>query len=1561
MNPTFGNSGSNPNPIGKVIDNVFGIGSGNVSSYQEKMDRLRQAIMGNDKAARLVKEEYVRAAMYKKYSDPSVNRGLYTYDMDAFKRDFNIEKVPNKIIASFEGRNQLFNLFGFSESYGAGTGDKPVGFWKQEGDLLRTFGVDYSFTEKGIIFSKISREGTIFTYGNASPKAMYSLYDSSTNRSMLPDQIFETMEQYFAGHTLRKRLNVRSPFFKGIYKPEIGRATLYQSLAQRDKGTESLYLAMDKYQQSLANINQLVATSGRYVPDKTLIRKRTAIDSFNQNVEQRDKYIYSLTQELKSRNRFNTYMFTKPEFFSGDRDVFLMASGRYTQRYGTRFEKSAATKGLFQVANMADTTEAQFDKILAAKMQPSVGYYVEGSGNSLNRSLNLRVGVIDFVSEFHERAFLGDSGSLLTETGVMKLQGARTFGSINLKDSSDETIKAIEEVFGVNLGQQKLYNLNASIKNATKESIDILSKNNNTFRGLFEILEREKGVLERVNFTDSGIQLAFAQSSEMMPNAPEMITGTRRTTADIVEGTIPKSNLYGKGVKKLLKNSLGVDKIISSSEFYKMHGPELFLNNFVSVIQTEAKDQAVEIFKNVFGVTPTVIRAPDSKKQFISAGIKDFDSAYDAAIRWIAEGKEIDIEKKNRLIKLIQEGAKMDLGFMDDPSFPGGVAGKAAMGIKEMRMFYIPSALRVDYGGDINVTKPIRYTMSHLQTIASGGDMFGYSSPYTNPVIRAILGRGTKSGEWRTYVDKKTRQTRIGKNRIGFNQFNMIDVGENHLARELVFALKGKPRAFQRNIIDFSNEIDPVTKLRVNRFTYKGKVLKDLPRLGMDNIPYEDLKGTLFGSRQQMLYLKLKDPITYLGEKLEYLPIPKKYLRVKQRQGSFVVNKDSALESLLAFFGGDGNKDFESNSPPDHIGNYLNRLAISISGKTGGFNRYSTILSHAGSRVRLSVGGNYYHSIERYTDPKRMFDVVMSKQHFEDLLTIKSSSMPERQVKFYKKALARGDDLFYGFMSVDPMQRAEHGQVVRIILDKNMDLKSGFFGHFKIRAHSALLKMMERDNDRDVAKLFLLDSSVDNNNKVILNAEFRKLLAKQEERAKPYLLFERYRLSRAGYDITDPEKGLSKNRFKKMINSAFANLEEAIHTYIPLPKSLGYTLARGPQEIMHALVYGGQEAMRTLDIASGALNEVTLNSFIHPFLGEAGKTRFSVSSQFLQSILQSTVQKAGAGKEGLITATESLLKIAHKNQEITSVKAFQEAISEGADILYQNIILPQETKQRMFLGTKDLLEDYTLLEKYGVKDAKETVKLVLQDLERGAYQALDDAQRARIDLVDTAVQKAMSYRMSEVLVPGMILGKTTKASFRNIISIGRGDPVSGETAEQLERAIRTKIINPLSRETITDQISGKLEKTKQVISETPVKRLTETVKKAVSEFKPGFGTGLAIGGLLGLGAASMLSDDDPMMNHMQAMSQPPMPRDIDYRQPEDVGPVIPAPRPRIYGTSQVFGASRTRNPQIIGSPTAYSMGNQNSGRMQIVDKTAPNNPYLLQMHLRNVSRSEYNY
>jgi hypothetical protein len=207
----------------------------------------------------------------------------------------------------------------------------------------------------------------------------------------------------------------------------------------------------------------------------------------------------------------------------------------------------------------------------------------------------------------------------------------------------------------------------------------------------------------------------------------------------------------------------------------------------------------------------------------------------------------------------------------------------------------------------------------------------------------------------------------------------------------------------------------------------------------------------------------------------------------------------------------------------------------------------------------------------------------------------------------------------------------------------------------------------------------------------------------------------------------------------------------------------------------------------------------------------------------------------------------------------------------------------------------------------------------------------------------------------------MILGKTTKSSFKNVLSVGRGEEVSGETLEELEGAIKRKVIAPLTRSTITDQIVGSLEKAKTSTSDAPIAKLSESIKKAVSEFKPGFGTGLAIGGLLGLGAASMLSDDDPMMNQMQAMSQPPMPRDIDYRQPEDVGPVIPAPRPRIYGTSQVFGASRTRNPQIIGSPTAYSMGNQNSGRMQIVDKTAPNNPYLLQMHLRNVSRSEYNY
>lgn len=1508
------------NPIYEIIDKVLGV-QGQISSFEDKVTRLRnhvanspllkESIIGEQVSKTMFGERPISEGYFRQASQSSVEKAK------SLIQNFDINQLGWR---NLNDKIKSFNFFGYTHSNIISSPAhmmlSPFVNGLQGGSLL------YDQTNTYISYAGgnvpvLSKVDNLYSYNNR----MMAAYSVLTPHGIVtPDQIFAS-KLSISGGMLKDRAAVRSmkalyaksPFFKGVFRGEIGDYVSNQLFLPKSEYGD-MYSQLDMYKSSLGNMNQIMATGGRYIPSAMYQEgvRPTAGAAFQALIGNRAKYIQGITDSLKQLGTFNAYMFTKPEFLSGDRNKILVSNaGHFNSIYGTRFEEGPATKGLFQVANMAATTSDQFQRMVGKGLNPYAAYQV-GTSGPLN-NVNFRVGVLSFFNEMAERSLLGDGGSLLTDIGSNKLHGTSAFGSINIKRTSSELIKAVQSSFGVNLGLEKLYGLGGSLQTNQTDAIALLSKSSKEFRGMLPLIEREGALLDRVTFTDSGMQLSFRQAVDKIPDAAELIIGTRRTTATRVEST----NVFYNIAERLRGK---VDVFMSASEFYKMHGPEVFVNNFISAIQQE--ENADAIFKQVFGNDlKTTQVTVNPKKKVIIPHITTLDSAYDAAIHWIKSGSSGSApDQRMRLLKSIHHGLSVN-----ETEMGLGSRALANLGIRRISVFNVGGASRLDFGGDINLMKPLRYTMSNIQTIATGGRIFGFSNAYQSPVIRALLGRSTNSKQWSYAPAKGNKQFKIGRASVGIDPYtNQITVGDRHATRLFSKAALGEHVPESRFVVSLGSIEDPALGTGSRKsLVYQGKTLRKTPMTLSGGLPKDALKDTILGIDRDIVFVDLGKTVKYNNNDIRYLPVPLKHLALKERDGAVRATKGDSLDKLLNVLDqvtGDGDI-------TQTVGDYLTKMTMELGGKHGRFNRYSTILTHTGSRVRLGPSASGYHGAINFTDPDSLYNIVMSTDQFNDLLTAKSGLMNKQQLQFYKEQIASGNRQFYGLLSVDPMQRAEHAQVVRVILNDNMKRK-GFFGHMVVEAHSMLLKMMERDVDRDAAKLLLLNNSMDRQGQIINAGEFEKMIHKQSELAKNYLLFERYNF----------RKEPTKKAYQRFGSMVMARLEDTIGTFIPMPKSLGYTIARGPSELMQTIVEGGMLSAKQAGLIDGDMTEGILQSAIKPFIGDAGKQRFAYGMQFMQSILQAPVQKA-TDKEGILAAGKQLLDIAERYKG--GMFNAESIIDETEQVIYNSIIKPQGSKQRMFLGTNALLEDEALMAKYGVD--KETTKLVLADLQQGAIESLSVEARQRIDKVWTALQRGQARVMAEILGPGLVIARSLGKTPRTIAAAARGNVT--------EQNASSKVLSAFGGSgNIIDDI------TKAVNTAEAKKSFASTAKSFLSGNRGAIGLGFLAGTVAGFGVANILHDDLP-----NEPLEAPLPRDIDVRRPTDSGPVIQQPQSRIYGTNQVFTSSSNKRSQNFNQIGAYSTKDKSNTNITISDKTAPNNPYLLEMHLKSLSRSDYTY
>jgi hypothetical protein len=1511
------------NPIFNVIENVLGF-NGKPKSFSDKIDRLQVMVEG-------------KKSLDRQYQTllPLDSKGISLLGESYRARTVEESTLLfNKLSKAGIVPHQAKDLFQVITKHGGN-----VFYDERNGNLF--FGSESKIRSLptihpngGTILNRATRlTNSIMLEGSTTPisyaEAFYTEFDKLNNVNSL-GAVFKGLKQVnktplnSAGATLNSLL-VGTTSFRGKERSEVNffRENLY--MIPGSSAANTIY-------DSTAYINKtfatLVKTAGGVI-DSGISElgeasgKMSSSQAFARIHNLREQNLVRLGNFLKDNNALNSYVFVKPEYL-GSKKKLLMANPVLNNIYGMHFEEHTLAKGLYQVANMASTTQTQMNRMLTKGINPFNTFVTEGQVANdpfaMFRELNFNVGVIDFANEAYAKSIVNEGGFIITQSGAAKLGTTMSMGTVNLTNFSEAQVGAAERLFGVNLGAEKEYTLNNSLgfnrqefsrardyrideKELTSIEKDIrtLTSGSSKYSGVWEQVVSSQGKIGKIQITDAGLRMDFLTAGDTIAPSMEMILGTRRGTGIFTsEGHV----LHGSLGMNELK---GVDLLIGADEFHKMLGPRVYIQNFVENIQK--LNNSEQVFNQAFKGKIRFQAPPSGTSIKPIPIITDATSAYELAKRHVENMKAEGNAQMKELALKIEHGNKVITDQL------------LSKGIKGITTFNIGGALRNDFMADINMIKPLRFTASKMVTMASGARQLGYSDAYEDPMFKLLTRQnvqweaghiGVRSGSGDLYLGKK------------------------NIARQFGEAMMGRPTLHANNVVTLGQD----------GFYANGTKLKALPTdmhafsHSAGGVPLEDLKGTvldpIFDIRHLDLGGKKRLNLTGVEQEYSHLPISPKFLRAdKAYRGNVVVaSTNPAYEMFDTLIKLEHNNGFHTDpikGMEKQLGSAYAAVARSMSGKKGLFNVTSTILVPSGTRVRIVPSVTGYHTFDNFTDPSKLFDAVIPRSQFEDYL-VRKRGVARKQVSKIAKAYEKNGFL-YGMVSVDPMQRSEHANVFRLRIAETGN--SAKIGQLNLEMHAGVLRMFERDTDRDVANLVFLDGLFTGKagDKAIMRQRMEERILKQQELSKHFLWFYKYQL------MHGKQTGAAANRLSAM-TLIKDKIEEHLGVYIGTPKSLGYTITRATDSLMGPIVgYGTRGASQLGILGKNGVTSEMIEQIRAPFLKDGVMTeRYAVSQKLLQNFFQGAVQKGATNKGELIEFAEGLVGIGQKYKGA----AFDHGkiVEETQEITRK--FLQSSSKERHFMAL-----DY--MHKEGILD-RTTVDAVKADLERGLATTLDDAAQQRISKYFAAALDASSRIIAERLGPAMALAATTRRGIRNVQSViqnitEKGEelkkfwgPISGTMTPRSANNVAGKATS-----TIIDKIADQAAKSKSFLN-------AEGLGKFFATDNGHFFAGLGVGAIA---TAAIIG--------LHGGPEAPMPRDIDSRQPTDTGPEIYSKPPRIYGTNQNFYASQRRSPETFSPVGRYSFSAPNNSSITIRDKRSPTNPYLLEQQMKQVANSDYNY
>ena len=1466
---------SSDNPIFKVVEETLGL-KGRPTSFADRITRLDFILNGavqhgpNLPFTHLVRGEHniFESIGATRYTNQLQIKSLQQKLVDA-------GLVPSQAGFLFDKVIREGGSFHYNESTNAlfyGTDRKLTALPLQLSSGHVSFGgKNRMANRRRIIGASGSESYTEIFYSNLASGQMSSRGDIHKN-------IMSTRSSSIGGEDKLSSLLDRGTLVRGVPTPReaLWKRNLHVLTAGPASDT-ALTEALRNRRLAQMSFATMVKTGGRVIPDELtslynipkgpgqVEASFAAIKDINRD------YLSTLTSFLESNGLMNAVPFIKPEYL-GSKKKFLVGDATYfAQKYGTRFEKHSVEKGLFQLA----------------KMDGSVG---------------LRVGVIDFLTDAHSRMLLQEGGAFVTQSGVQKLMGMRhlPMGTAELNGASDDVIKSVERLYGVNLGAGYNQAVNASplftakdIEDAllhkakisqadfgamteTQRDLRRLVQSSGKYRGLVREALDNRGRLGKIELTETGLRMDFVTQAGEAPGALEFVLGGRRKTGNT---TSPLESLLSK------EQLSQFDVFITADEFHKNFGAQAYVDN----LRIRGRGH----------LTPDQIK---------NLGSLDADDAFKEARNIIRGWRRSRDAQLQNLAREMQEGTEI-LSQQQLRAFGG--SAEESLGITGIRAFGLTGAMRTDFMGDINMMNPLTFTASKMATIASGAKHLGYNDAYEHPIFKLLA---DQSKQWRNKligIDTKT---------------NQLVLSADHTMRQYANALLG-------DLDGVTIKPSQLVTLGKDGFYRNGAKLTNLPaqmsafsaRTG--GHPISSLEDTLLGIKEDLIYLDLggTKTLNILGtdggsRAYSKIPIHLKALRAdKGVRGNLVIGKTNPGYELIKAL-----TELQSTGI-DSLGDYEGKLASAffninqaMGGRKGLFNMTNTIRIPGGTRARLIATRGGYHNFKNWTDPSKLFDLVVNRQEFGEMLRRKAWIAPEYVDNIRK--IMRNKGSMHVIMGADPTQRAEHINAFRLVFS-DQKVKGAKIGQLTVEAHPSVLRMLERDTDRDVVS-FLVSQGLDPTS----TKGMEELVEKQTKLMAPFLWYDKYLSMKAG------PKAATRFRDMRFVR----NIADHLSTYLGAPKSLGYTITRGTETIMDNIIGHGVEGAKTLGILGGDITEEMITTIAKPYADDVIK--HGVGRKLLQNLFQGAVQK-GQDKASLEGLAESLVVTGRKYR--------------GANFNYDNLVK----------DTQKLLEDFLInpanknraLGAIGYMTEKHpelagSLELMMKDLERGSSDMLTGAAKANRDKLWGLLAKFQADELAPLIGPGMMLSGSVQSAPRGISSIIQSLKTSLTGAKEVFK----NIISPASGTfqtktgsgfgiTIEKEVLDAAKGTKGIMS-----TIGDFLKTDTGHLLAGIGIGIA-----GAGAFMGMMSGGPQ--------PPPMPRDIDARQPTDMGPDIISRPPRIYGSNQVFGASKSRSPETFTSMGPYSFGVNSDPRITIRDKTSPMNPYLLEKHLKSLASSDYSY
>ncbi|MHA2065914.1 MAG: hypothetical protein ACXABY_16205 [Candidatus Thorarchaeota archaeon] len=1008
-----------------------------------------------------------------------------------------------------------------------------------------------------------------------------------------------------------------------------------------------------------------------------------------------------LPRMLTDMGMKNLHPLVKAEYLLGGKEAVLPARGA-AELFGGHFSGKIQAKGLHQAYNVDRFTAHQLERIerLGGRAAPGFMYQEEfakrvasGVPGAIYNRLPLRVGIVDFENELYSRLLTREGGAILTEVGRAKLAGQLPTERIVIAKPSRHVKEVIGSRFGVNLAlgdiqvpdiatrmpfssvdveqtlrylAEERAGITSTIKlTESQQQLMGLVQRSPKYAGVWRSAAKQGSLVSAIQLKEGKLVLDFMAPGMDVPGSLEMVSGYRRLTANVVEKT--------HQLKKLTRQIRGVDLLVARSEFQEMFAAEVFLDQFFSTLQERG------LMKEASHIYSDLVPVGHGKKTWHIPLVSDRKTAVTQARQLLATFRKSGEQKKVRAAAAIAHGTDIT----------SKIGNLAQLGIKGISVFNIGSSIRSDFMGDISVPGVTKLTPSKLRTLAVGSRVLGYKTPYDDPLFSSF--------------HKMMRDKGFNINPITLD----IELESFHPLKK-----------FARSMLtqDFNPTAAEVVQVTERGLLYNNRLLKTIPDVERfahreGGVPLKQLRGTILekgGMLPDMLYLDvgnaramdlLGDARTGASVKSRYIPVPIKYLRANQAAGGRVVvgPNDPAYQLIKALnrveASGTIGTEFTAT-----IRKMLSRVTRFGPEKPGILSETTSLFLHQGVGVRLVAPRARVMSADRFGDVRNVFDVGVSSEELEDVLSRQFGRDPEGLKRVRKSLKER--KFTYVMLGADPAQRPEHMVVARLRVQegKRMGYK---YGQLNLDAHPFLLQMFERDVDRDRLNMVMMESLESHAER----AKFEDRLLRQKTRSSIQLAMFKQEL--AENKLTHGGLiGLIKYPGQRLVDTA----SHYISSFLGQKRGAarGYSLWRSVEPFMPALAAEGVAGAQAAGLRiGGAVTPSMIEQVAAPFAGNL--ERAGAAEALMQYVFQGGVAK-GQSKSALESLGVGLSETVQKYRE--GKFAYREIVDAGTEHFYE--FLRGQGKTRIFMAMPQVMD--VLPDNYRSMSAE----MMLADLKKGA-------------------------------------------------------------------------------------------------------------------------------------------------------------------------------------------------------------------------------------------------